>query len=148
MMSNNPLIVEPDQRQRALSVVGMQITVLASNDETNSYGITLQQGDEGTGPPAHSHDWDEAFYVLNGEVKFECGGQAKTCSAGTLVHVPRQTVHAFCFGRGGGLMLEITGAGAKAAPFFTAIDDEIPVGPPNIPKLLELAERHGVAFRT
>lgn len=37
-------------------------------------------------------------------------------------------------------------ARAQAAPFFAAIDAEIPVGPPNIPKLLELAARHGVAF--
>jgi hypothetical protein len=55
-------------------------------------------------------------------------------------------VHGFNFGRGGGQMLEISSVGAQAAPFFTAIDQEIPAGPPNIPKLLELAMRHGVKF--
>jgi quercetin dioxygenase-like cupin family protein len=44
------------------------VTVLASNAATQSYGITLQQGEEGPGPPPHSHDWDEAFYVLKGEI--------------------------------------------------------------------------------
>ena len=48
------------------------MTVLASNAATQSYGITLQQGEEGTGPPPHSHDWDEAFYVLKGEIHFLC----------------------------------------------------------------------------
>lgn len=47
--------------------------MLASNAATQSYGITLQQGAEGTGPPPHSHDWDEAFYVLKGEIHFLTG---------------------------------------------------------------------------
>ena len=69
-------VVTPDRRARPLNVVGTQVTVLASNEATQSYGITLQQGDEGTGPPPHSHDWDEAFYVLSGEVQFSCDGEA------------------------------------------------------------------------
>lgn len=145
-MGTHPLVIEPDQHQRALNVVGMQITVLAANSPTQGYGITLQQGDEGTGPPPHHHHWDETFYVLKGVVNFQYDGGTSSCTAGTLVHVPQGTVHGFSFGPGGGQMLEITGSGAQAAPFFTAIDAEIPPGPPNIPKLLALAERHGVAF--
>lgn len=145
-MSSHAFVLTPDQQARALNVVGMQIRVLASNVATQSYGITLQQGNEGAGPPPHKHGWDEAFYVLQGEVNFQCDGKSSVCSVGTLVHVPRGTVHGFNFGRGGGLMLEITGTGANAAPFFAAIHEEIPVGPPNIPKLLELAQRHGVEF--
>ena len=56
--------------------------------------------------------------------------------------MPRGTVHGFSFGHGGGLMLEIAGTGAHAAPFFTAIHDKIPAGAPDIPKLLELAQQH------
>ena len=145
-MKSHPIILKPDQRAPALNVIGVRITVLASNAATQSHGITLQQGDEGAGPPPHSHEWDESFYVLKGEVKFLCDGQTAVCEAGTLVHVPGKTVHAFNFGHGGGLMLEIAGAGAQAAPFFTAIDEEVPAGQPDIPKLLELAKRHGVAF--
>lgn len=139
-------VLRPDQHERALNVVGTQVTVLASNSATRSYGITLQQGDEGTGPPPHSHDWDEAFYVLKGEVNFQCDGKAYACTAGTLVHIPRGTVHGFSYGSGGGQMLEITGSGALAAQLFTAIDDEIPVGPPDVPKLLDVARRNGVTF--
>jgi quercetin dioxygenase-like cupin family protein len=145
-MSSQPMVLRPDQQARPLNVVGMHITVLAANAATDSYGITIQEGVEGTGPPPHSHPWDEAFYVLGGEVKFECAGAASVCTAGTLVHVPRGTVHAFTFGQGGGRMLEIAGAGAQAAPFFTSIDQELPPGPPDVPKLLQLAQRHGVAF--
>ena len=29
----------------------------------------MQQADEGTGPPLHSHKWDESFYVLKDQVE-------------------------------------------------------------------------------
>lgn len=48
------------------------------------------------------------------------------------------------YGRDGGQMLVITGAGALAAQMFTAIDKEIPSGPPDVPKLLDVLKRDGV----
>ena len=143
-MNVQTLVLKPDQHGPALNVVGTRVTVLASNAATQSYGITLQQGEEGTGPPPHSHDWDEAFYVLKGEIHFLCEGKAYACDAGTLVHVPRGTVHGFSYGSGGGQMLEITGAGALAAQMFTAVDNEIPTGLPDLPKLLDVLRRNGV----
>jgi quercetin dioxygenase-like cupin family protein len=143
-MSLRHFVLRPDQHEPALNVVGTRVTVLASNAATQSYGITLQQGEEGTGPPPHSHDWDEAFYVLKGEIKFLCDGDAYVCTPGALVHVPRGSVHAFSYGRGGGQMLEITGAGALAAQMFTAVDKEIAPGPPDVPKLLDVLHRNGV----
>lgn len=138
------LIVAPEQRARPLRVVGTQVTVLASNDATKSYGITLQQGDEGTGPPPHSHDWDEAFFVLRGGVRFLCAGEIHECTPGTLVHIPRGTVHGFEYARGGGQMLEITGENALAARMFAAVDAAIPPGPPDIPALLQVLGQNGV----
>jgi quercetin dioxygenase-like cupin family protein len=143
-MSVQPFVLRPDQHELTLNVVGTQVTVLASNAATHSNAITLQQGEEGTGPPPHRHDWDEAFYVLKGEIHFLCDGKDHACAVGTLVHVPRGTVHGFRYGRSGGQMLEITGVGALAAQMFTAIDKEIPPGPPDIPKLLDVLSRNGV----
>jgi len=137
-------IVSPDRRVRPLNVVGTRVTVLAANEATGSYGITLQQGEEGTGPPPHSHDWDEAFYVLAGEIRFLCDGETHDCMPGTLVHIPRGTVHGFQYGRGGGQMLEITGEKALAARMFAAVDQAIPPGPPDIPNLLRVLRQNGV----
>jgi quercetin dioxygenase-like cupin family protein len=143
-MKVSHFVLRPDQHEPALNVLGTQVTVLATNAATQSYGVTLQHGGEGTGPPSHSHDWDECFYVLKGGVDFLCDGQAHTCLAGTLVHVPRGTEHGFRFGAGGGQMLEVTGQGALAAQMFTAIDKEMPSGPPDIARLLEVLGRNGV----
>ncbi|OQW33719.1 MAG: hypothetical protein A4E19_02390 [Nitrospira sp. SG-bin1] len=43
-MSVHPFVLSPDQHEPVLNVVGTQVTVLASNAATQSYGITLQQG--------------------------------------------------------------------------------------------------------
>ena len=48
-MSVQPFVLRPDQHEPALNVVGTQMTVLASNAAAHSYGITLQQGEEGAG---------------------------------------------------------------------------------------------------
>jgi quercetin dioxygenase-like cupin family protein len=143
-MKASYFVLKPEQHEPALNVLGTQVTVLASNAVTQGYGVTLQQGDEGTGPPPHFHDWDECFYVLKGEIVFLCNGSAHPCEAGTLVHVPGGTVHGFQYGPGGGQMLELTGQGALAAQMFSAVDKEIPAGPPDVAKLLGVLSQNGV----
>lgn len=143
-MSSKPFILKPNDRSPALSVIGVQITALASEADMQDQQITLQSGDEGSGPPPHSHDWDESFYVTKGQVEFRCGGETAICPAGTLVHVPAGTVHAFSFGAGGGEMLEITGRRSNAVAMFTALDREIPPGPPDVAKVIQVLGEHGV----
>ncbi len=97
-MKAQPFVVTPKDCDPALNVLGTKVTVLASNAATQAYEITLQQGDEGMGPPPHSHNWDESFYVLKGKVEFTCAGKTIMCMPGTLVHVPAGTVHGFRYG--------------------------------------------------
>lgn len=143
-MKAQPFVVTPKDYSPALNVVGTKVTVLASNAATQAYEITLQQGDEGTGPPPHSHNWDESFYVLKGTVEFTCAGKTVMCVPGTLVHVPATTVHSFRYGADGGEMLELTGQGGFATQMFSAVDKAMPPGPPEIPKLLEILKQNGV----
>lgn len=145
-MNSKPLVVMSGDRNTALSVVGTNVTVLVSDTDSRDQQITLQSGDEGTGPPPHSHDWDESFYVTKGQVQFTCSGQTTMCVAGTLVHVPAGTVHAFRYGPGGGEMLEVTGRESKAVQMFSALDREIPPGPPDVPKVVQVAGEYGVKF--
>ena len=143
-MKPQPFAVTPNTYARALNVVGEKITVLASNVSTQGYEIFLQQGDEGTGPPPHSHDWDESFYVVKGNVEINYGDKNISAKPGTLVHLPAGTIHGFRFGAGGGEMISVTGQTGHAAQLFTTIDQEIPAGPPDIPKLIAVAEKCGV----
>ena len=143
-MTAQPFVVTPEDHDPALNVLGIKVTVLASNAATQGYEITLQQGEEGIGPPLHSHNWDESFYVLKGKVEFSCAGKTVMCTPGTLVHVPAGTVHGFRFCAGCGEMLELTGQGGFATQMFTAISKEIPAGPPDIPKVVEVLKQNGV----
>lgn len=146
VMSPKQLVVKPDERNPALNVIGVQITVLVSESDSSAQKITLQAGDEGAGPPPHHHPWDESFYVTRGEVLFTCDGQSTVCTPGTLVHVPAGTIHAFQFGPEGGEMLEVTGAGSQAIAMFSALDREIPPGPLDVPKVVEIADAYDVTF--
>ena len=45
------------------------------------------------GPFLHKHDFDEAFYVLEGELTFQVEDQLITRRAGELAFAPRGVVH-------------------------------------------------------
>jgi quercetin dioxygenase-like cupin family protein len=46
------------------------------------------------GPPLHTHDFDEAFYMLEGELIFQVGDARATKGAGELSFAARNTAHA------------------------------------------------------
>lgn len=51
---------------------------------------------KGFGPPLHVHDReDEAFYVLDGEIRFRQGDEEFVAGPGTWVWGPRGVPHAF-----------------------------------------------------
>jgi quercetin dioxygenase-like cupin family protein len=143
-VSAQPAIVTPKDRPRGLNVVGEQITVLADGATTGSYEIFRQAGPEGSGPPPHSHPWDEAFYVIAGHVVFGVESDDDVAApTGTLVHIPGGSTHWFRFGPGGGEMISIT-SGAGAAAFFTDVDREVSAIQPDFGALLRVASSHGL----
>jgi quercetin dioxygenase-like cupin family protein len=137
------MVVAPEDRPRSLSVLGEQVTVLASGEQTGSFELFFQAGPEGSGPLPHSHPWDEAFYVLRGEIHFEVAGASRTAGAGATVFVPAGTVHCFKLGAGGAEAVSIT-SGAGAAAMFTQLDAEISPDSPDLGKLMTIALTHGL----
>ena len=145
-MKAEPFVVSPKTYEPALNVLGVSVTVLASNVQTQGYELTLQSGDEGVGPPPHRHDWDETFFVLRGSVELSIDAKANLYGPGTLVHLPAGTVHGYRFGAGGGEMFEITGKGGNATRMFADISREVPPGPPDVPVLTTLLQQNGVTL--
>lgn len=45
------------------------------------------------GPPLHSHDVDEAFYILDGQLTFQLNNEKTTANAGELVFARRGLPH-------------------------------------------------------
>jgi quercetin dioxygenase-like cupin family protein len=71
----NKVLLRAEQSDSAVSVV----------ESTMSAGAP--------GPPLHSHDFDEAFYVLDGELTYQLGNRKATAKAGELVFVRRGVPH-------------------------------------------------------
>jgi quercetin dioxygenase-like cupin family protein len=60
------------------------------------FSVFEQQLPLGSSVPLHSHDcYDEAFYVLEGEMHFVVGDTTSVAEAGAFVFVPRGAAHRF-----------------------------------------------------
>ena len=46
-------------------------------------------------PPLHRHDFDETFYILEGEITFQLGEERLTRRAGELAFAPRGVPHTY-----------------------------------------------------
>jgi quercetin dioxygenase-like cupin family protein len=145
-MSASPLISTPAEQATPKTVLGTEVTILAESDQAGGLAVTRQRGDSGMGPPPHSHDWDEMFYVIRGRVDFICGDTARQCEAGSLIFVPAGTAHGFQYGPEGGEMLEVTGLGTRAVDMFADLHDLVPPGPPDIPTVIKVLDGHGVSL--
>ncbi len=140
-----PIILSPEQAPAALNLVGEELTFLATGEQTGSYEIFHQGGPEGSGPPPHHHEWDEAFYVLDGTIDFGIDDRQATATAGTFVHVPGGSTHWFRFGEGGGKMLSMTSRSGASA-FFTQVNDEVSPTEPDFGTLARIAGEHGLTI--
>jgi quercetin dioxygenase-like cupin family protein len=93
-------------------------------------------------PPLHRHDFDEAFYVLEGELAFQLGDERFTRRAGELAFAPRGAPHTYAnrSGAPARALLVITPAG------FERYFDEIaararghePAGDAQLPEVVTL----------
>src|SRR3954447_26306438 len=73
----------------------MDATVLLrtedSDDRVGIVEITVPAG--WAGPPLHHHAFDEAFYVLEGELTFQLGDELATAGPGSLTFTPSGSRH-------------------------------------------------------
>jgi quercetin dioxygenase-like cupin family protein len=101
----------PSERQPARSVVraagegrvisfgdvGEAILKVVSDDSAGTMSAYVFVIPAATaGPPLHLHrNWDEAFYVLEGEMTFLIDGLTSAAPAGSFVFIPRGIEHTF-----------------------------------------------------
>jgi mannose-6-phosphate isomerase-like protein (cupin superfamily) len=140
---------------RSVWVFGSQLLTYKVTAEQTGGAYSLFEGlvpeREGTPPHIH-HREDECFYVLDGEFEFLTGEDTVRAGAGSLVYVPRGTLHAFKnVGEGPGRMLNSQTPGGLHERFFEEIGEEAtdkttpPVadGPPDAARIVAVAARYG-----
>ncbi len=132
------------EQPRALNVLGEEITVLASGEATGGYEVFLQRGHTGDGPPPHTHDWDETFYVIAGSVEIGAGDQSQLCQPGAIAHAPAGTPHWFRFHTDGAMVSVTSRLGASE--FYADVDRATSGATSAVETTVAVALRHGMTF--
>jgi len=92
-----PVIVGPCEGTTIEGPVGGPLTFKVRGEQTNGTFTALENViPPSEGPPLHTHvTEDEAWYVLEGELRFKLDSELRTAPAGSFVFVPRGTPHCF-----------------------------------------------------
>ena len=131
-----------------LRVLGTEVRFLCDAQDTNSawslMEVTLPRD---AGPPPHKHDWDEGYFVIEGEVQFTVGTKSFAATAGDFVYTPGGTIHGFVGSSSVPARVLIFDAPAHAGAFFKRVDGEVKELPRDLPKVLEIGELTGIHFQ-
>ncbi len=120
--------IPPGEGRSSLWVMGEMVTCKVSSDQTSGayslFEITTQPGG---GPPPHVQHWeDESFYVLEGDYEFLDGGRTIRVGVGSLIYVPKGTLHAYKnVGEGVGRMLVSQTPGGAHERFFEEVGEAV-----------------------
>lgn len=133
--------------RKPLNVLGMPLTMLCEAGETGgNWSLFEEDVPLGMGPPPHRHDWDEAYYILRGEIDFEVDGKSVTARAGDFTYLPRKTVHGFKGASSSPARVLIFASPAHGSEFFEDLHREVRTVPDDLAKIPAIGERHGIEF--
>ena len=131
-----------------LPVLGTQVRFLCESAHTqrrfSMMEVTLPLD---MGPPPHDHDWDEAYYVLEGEVRFQVGEDVGVYSQGDFLFAPGGLVHAFQGASVKPARVLVFDAPATMEGFFREAAREIQVFPQDLAKVPALGDKHQLRFQ-
>jgi quercetin dioxygenase-like cupin family protein len=137
-----------------LWVLGELVTRKVASEQTGgAYSIFEVVSQPQGGPPPHiQHREDECFYVLEGEYEFLVEGRTLRMPAGSLLYVPKGTLHAYRnVGEGTGRMLVNQTPGGLHERFFEDLGKPAedtstpgPEEPPNAQRIGAIATKYGI----
>lgn len=96
-MQKNIKTIDPNQGQK-LNIAGGEYRIIISGKETNgAYAIIEMTVPIGAGPVPHAHpNFEETFYVLDGEVTFRAETGSFLALKGATVTIPKGgAIHSF-----------------------------------------------------
>ena len=130
-----------------LNVLGMPLRFLCdAKDTEGAWSLMEQEIPVGHGPPPHRHDWDEAYYVIEGVLDFQVDGEAVRVESGGFAYFPPNTVHAFKGASPSPPRVLIFAASAHSSAFFEDMNREVRTVPDDLAKVPEIGQRHGIEF--
>ena len=140
------MIVKPGDG-KTLTVLGMPLRFLCdATDTSGAWSLMEEEIGFGQGPAAHRHDWDEAYYVLEGALDFEIDGKSIRLQKHEFANLPRNTVHGFKGASQSPTRVLIFAAPAHSSAFFEDVNREIQKMPDDLKKMPDIGQRHGIEF--
>jgi quercetin dioxygenase-like cupin family protein len=145
-MSKQSVVMRQGEGE-ALSVMGAAVRFLCPADKTGmSWSMMEVTLPKHAGPPSHDHPWDEAYYVIEGEVRFGMDGREVLAKAGDFLYAPGGTLHSFQGASDRPARVLIFDAPAHAESFFRDVDREVKEMPRDLAKVPEIGQRHQIRF--
>ena len=143
---------------RAYDVIGELLTFKVTSADTGGrFTVVELLAQPGGGPPLHTHPSAESFTILEGAFEFTGleGGEPYTIRAapGDTVYIRGGAPHAYkAVGATPGKTMLVLTPGTEMEGFFAEagvpVTGERPAeaGPPDIPAMIAVAQKHGLAF--
>jgi quercetin dioxygenase-like cupin family protein len=130
----------------ALSVLGVEVRFMCPAEMTGkAFSLMENVIPKDAGPPPHTHDWDEAYYVVSGAVAFEIAGEPALVRAGDFAYAPAGVVHAFKGATDEPARMLVFDCPAHAETFFKEVDRQVRQ-PADFPKVPAIGAQHGIRF--
>ena len=145
-MSKQALIVRSHEGN-ILTVLGVPLRFVCGAEQTDkAWSLMENVLPKHVGPPPHHHPWDEAYYVVEGEVDFVIAGRPERLRGGDFVYAPANTVHSFNGASDEPARILVFDAPAHAKAFFEELHDARLEFPRDLSKMAEAGDRHGITF--
>jgi quercetin dioxygenase-like cupin family protein len=138
-----------------VSVVGDTYRILVTGEQTGGAFATIEMlVPPGGGPGPHSHaDFQETFYVIDGEIEVKSEASTYIAKKGSYVVIPKGGI-VHCFKNKSGTLAHLlcTVVPSGLEEFFIAIGKPVsagmflpppPLDPESIGKLIKIAEQFG-----
>jgi steroid delta-isomerase-like uncharacterized protein len=125
--------------------LGLPTILRATGHTTNgAFGLVENLMPPGFASPYHTHHLeDEAFYVLEGEMAFVCGGNWIRARPGTYVFGPRNIPHGFKVLGDAPARLLLLCAPGGFEQFVVEMSEAVPA-PPDMAKLMVVAAKYKI----
>jgi quercetin dioxygenase-like cupin family protein len=141
------ILLKGDEREKP-TALGNRVTIKLTGEETGgAYSMVTYTAHPGfAGPPPHRHDFDELFYVLEGQLDFQLGTETVRAGRGELVFAPRGAVHTFANPGAEPVSFLIVFSPPGFEGFFAELADRLREtdGTPDMGVMTELNQKYGV----
>ena len=138
-----PLVLAPGEGEK-FSVLDAVFTTKATGKDTKGAWTLYEITDTaGNGPPLHTHPWDEAFYILEGELEIQTGTKTIVATPGYFINIPGETAHAFKILSASAKFIALISP-AQATEFYEEMGQFVSSTPPDMSKFQAIADKHDV----